>query len=161
MTDITTVNVSIVGDEGVGRRSYITRIATNEFAPIRNSASVVFTNQTEKWKFLLTTKNITPQAAIVMFDLTRMDTLISCKFYIDGLRKKFKHIPIVLVGNKSDLAGFNTDGSDNHFISYIHHIIQSFNCYYYSISTKSNYNYDLPLQYCARILANNHKLTFD
>lgn len=56
-----------------------------------------------RFRFLLPTYCLGSSGAIFLFDLTRPDTLLSLDSWIGIVKEKNGGIPILLVGNKSDL----------------------------------------------------------
>jgi small GTP-binding protein len=49
------------------------------------------------------------QAAMIVFDVTRQETLNSCQSWLDRIRKVVEFCPVILVGNKMDGLGFGDE----------------------------------------------------
>lgn len=152
-----TVKVIVSGDGGVGKTSFLNRLVKDSFDD--NSALTkgvdfysksIFVNGTEfnfiMWDFAGQTQFKTllndfvegSLAAFILFDLTRINTIENLHDWIVTL-KTFRHIPIILIGTKSDLISpFEYQAIDN----YISEIKQEYEniITYIKISSKTGEN---------------------
>ncbi len=152
-----TVKVIVSGDGGVGKTSFLNRLVNDSFDD--NSALTkgvdfysksIFVNETEfnfiMWDFAGQTQFKTllndfvegSLAAFILFDLTRINTIENLHDWIVTL-KTFGHIPIILIGTKSDLISpFEYQAIDN----YISEIKQEYEniITYIKISSKTGEN---------------------
>ena len=142
------IKVALVGDEAVGKTTFITRLITGEFIKEHHH-----TNSPKKYLLKWNTNygRITfivveatesaddIDAYLVMFDLTRKETYESVSNYIETAKNKRDNIPIVVCGNKCD--------GHEVYHGHINTTIQNID-----ISSKSNYNFDKPLLTLASIV---------
>jgi len=117
-----TVKVIVSGDGGVGKTSFLNRLVNDRF--FDNSkltrgvdfySKNIYVNGTEfnfimwdfagqnQFKTLLSDFVEGSLAALILFDLTRINTIENVYDWIITL-ETFGHIPIVLIGTKSDLV---------------------------------------------------------
>ncbi len=148
--------IVFVGDEGVGKTTFITRHMTGEFekryiaTQEKELRSILFyTNKGKigfdildiagQEKFGLSTDRFTrADCAVVMFDLTSLVSYKNAKVWVDLVRKAVPDIPIVLCGNKVDIKNRKVKPSDITMQRDLNLLK------YYDISAKSNYNFEKP-----------------
>ena len=88
-----------------------------------------------------------------MFDLTSRNTYMNVPNWHHDITHVFEDIPIVLCGNKFNIKDRKVKAK--HFTYH-----RKKNLQYYAISTKSNYNFEMPFLHLARKLSGDNKLTF-
>lgn len=152
-----TVKVIVSGDGGVGKTSFLNRLVNDRF--FDNSkltrgvdfySKNIYVNGTEfnfimwdfagqnQFKTLLSDFVEGSLAALILFDLTRINTIENVYDWIITL-ETFGHIPIVLIGTKSDLVNtYEYQAIDN----YISEIKQEYDniISYIKISSKTGDN---------------------
>lgn len=122
-----TFKILMLGSASTGKTTLSERYITGIFNPnIRLTVGVEFYVKTVKvetqdgpkqiklqiwdlggesrFRFLLPTYCLGSSGAFFLFDLTRPDTLLSLDSWIKIVREKNGDLPIILVGNKSDLT---------------------------------------------------------
>jgi len=152
-----TVKVIVSGDGGVGKTSFLNRLVNDRFFDnskltrgIDFYSKNIYVNGTEfnfimwdfagqnQFKTLLNDFVEGSLAALILFDLTRINTIENVYDWIITL-ETFGHIPIVLIGTKSDLVSpFEYQAIDN----YISEIKQEYDniISYIKISSKTGEN---------------------
>ena len=161
-----TFTVVILGDTAVGKSVYLNRLINGDF-----EQRYISTFGTEKKTLTLQSNygNITfeildtagqekfndkamynVQGSILMFDLSSTSNPENVKNYLSRLGNGTE---LVLVGNKSDITL-------NFSQKIVRRMMQDLNCPYYSISAKSNYNFDKPFLHLARKLSGHADLSF-
>lgn len=172
---IRTFKIVVVGDGSVGKTTFIKRHKTGEFEKMYWPTIGVevhhlkfYTNVgpvglniwdcagTENLGGLRDGYYIDADAAIVMFSLTDMKTLGSVPAWIKSLRRVNEKLPLVLTGNKTDRFQDDEDGT-NTFVS---DTVKEHGLHYYSISAKSNYNFEKPFLYLIRQLLGDDSIRF-
>ncbi len=93
---------------------------------------------------------IQANAAIVMYDVTSLNTFKNIDNWITSIKRLCPDIPIVVVGNKVDASGFGA----------LREIVWDKQLQHYYVSSKSNYNYAEPFQYLTRVLIARNDLQF-
>jgi len=118
-----TFKILLIGDASVGKTSFTKRYCYNIFNPSeRLTIGVDFHVKTvelnnkriklqlwdiggeQRFRFLLPTYCLGANAAFLLFDITRSNTLNNISEWITIVRQKGGPIPIMLVGSKLDLA---------------------------------------------------------
>jgi len=164
MTNIPTFKCVLVGDAGVGKTSLIRRHLTGEFVQVydatlnANINPLVFNTTSgpirfcvwdcagqEKFGGLGATYYVQADCAIVMFDLTSRISYNYCRDWIAKVRNICGDIPIILVGNKFDIADRKVMPNDIN-------LHREINALYYDISVKSNYQFEKPFLGLAQML---------
>lgn len=164
--------VILVGDGGVGKTSLCKRHVSGEFQKSyiptlgvqvhamkfsTNCGEVVFnvwdTAGQEKFGGLRDGYYVHAQCCIVMFDVTSRVTYQNVPKWVDDVWRVCPGIPIVLVGNKVDVAERQVKAQQ---ITYH----RKKGIQYYDISVMSNFNFEKPFLYLARTLAGQKDLTF-
>ena len=170
--DIPTFKVTVVGDGGVGKTTFLKRHLTGEFekkyvatigAEVRslkfstNLGSIKLncwdTAGQEKFGGLRDGYYIGSQAAMIMFDVTARITYTSVPLWHKDLVRVCENIPIVLCGNKVDVKDRKVKPKD-----IVYH--RRKNLQYYDVSAKSNYNFEKPFLYVLRRLTGDNNLHF-
>ena len=117
------IKLLLLGDSCVGKSNFIYRFINNEFKGQHLTSSGIELKSTEliinnkklhlqlwdtagqeKYRSVTKTLFSKVQGFIAMFDLTKEETFIDIKAWIELIKEECgNHIPILLVGNKSDL----------------------------------------------------------
>lgn len=114
-------NIAVFGDSGVGKSTYINRILTGNFtryfAPsvgmIRYHYEHLMPNDYRFICNLIDTDGATRpyhvkydglNAAIIMFDVTSLESYYNVETWYNVIRKEHPDIPIMIVGNKVDIS---------------------------------------------------------
>jgi len=151
------VKVIVSGDGGVGKTSFLNRLVNDRFSDnseltrgIDFYSKNIYVNGTEfnfimwdfagqnQFKTLLNDFVEGSLAALILFDLTRINTIENLHDWIVTL-ESFGHIPIILIGTKSDLVSpYECQAIDN----YISEIKQEYDniISYMKISSKTGEN---------------------
>jgi len=114
--------ISLCGDPGVGKTSIALRQAQNSFPPVHQPTlganfliwNTIFNGEEirliiadsgsqERFLPVLPTYFQGSLAAAVVFDITSQESFDKLDFWLENLKKGIGEIPIVLVGNKTDL----------------------------------------------------------
>jgi GTP-binding nuclear protein Ran len=171
MTDYT-FKICLVGDGGVGKTTFVKRHKTGEFEkkyvatlgvevyPLdfsTNHGVVRFniwdTAGQEKFAGLKDGYYIGSEGAILMFDVTNRQSYNNLDSWYEGVTKVCQDVPIVLCGNKVDIAKRQVLPKDISFH-------RKKKIQYYDISAKSNFNFEKPFLYLARQLTGHDDLQF-
>lgn len=154
------INCAIVGDNKVGKTSFIERHVTGEFI-----TQYIHNNKLHSRKLFLESNigkvtfnlyegdiNILPmvQCGFVFFDVTNHESFLNIGKYISSLISRFGNIPIIICGNKVDLT--NKKVSPKEISTWLHNFNKQYNITYFDISAKSNYNFDKPFLYVLRTM---------
>mmetsp|Transcript_23181 Transcript_23181/g.53322 ORF Transcript_23181/g.53322 Transcript_23181/m.53322 type:complete len:208 (-) Transcript_23181:10-633(-) len=162
----------LVGDGGVGKTTLVKRHKTGEFEkkyiptlgvevhPLSfhtNCGKICFnvwdTAGQEKFGGLRDGYYIQGDCGIIMFDVTsRISYKNVPNWYRDIVRVCGK-IPLVLVGNKVDVKERHVKAKNIQFHRKV-------NLQYFDLSARSNYNFEKPFLWLARVLTNQPKLAF-
>ena len=141
------IRVCILGDNSVGKTTFISKFVNGQF-----NNNIVDTQTINNYDNLgcniVITNDVTySDAIILMFDVTNQNSI---NFVLNQLNLLNGFgIPVVLVGNKTDLA----DNKNKWYHNTIQNFIaQNQISVYYDISAKSYYNYDKPLNYIVNLL---------
>ena len=146
----------LIGDGGVGKTTFVTRHATGEFTQVylptkgakvsnldfvTSRGNIRFeiwdTAGQEKFGRLRQCYYVDAHCAIIMFDLTSRQTYANLRKWYRDLKSICSDIPTVLVGNKVDVK----ERKLKHRMITFH---RSRKLQYYSISAKTNYQYEKP-----------------
>ncbi|EDW59571.1 GTP-binding nuclear protein Ran [Drosophila virilis] len=162
----------LVGDGGTGKTTFVKRHMTGEYQkrylatmgvevhPLKFHTSrgpvqfhVWDTAGQEKFGGLREGYYIQAQCAIIFFDVTSRTTYKNVPNWYRDLMRTCGHIPIVLCGNKIDIKDCKVKpkGLDFH---------RKKNIQYFPISAKSNYNFEKPFRWLARVLVGDPRLEF-
>ncbi|CAN1787274.1 GTP-binding nuclear protein Ran-3, partial [Linum perenne] len=163
--DYPSFKLVIVGDGGTGKTTFVKRHLTGEFEkkyeptigvevhPLdftTNRGKIRFycwdTAGQEKFGGLRDGYYIHGHCAIIMFDVTARLTYKNVPTWHRDLCRVCENVPIVLCGNKVDVRNRQVRTKQVTFH-------RKKNLQYYEISAKSNYNFEKPFLYLARILA--------
>ncbi|XP_076885491.1 GTP-binding nuclear protein Ran1A-like [Bidens hawaiensis] len=161
--DFPKFKVLIVGDGGTGKTAFINRHITGDYTttyeptlgveiyPLdfhTNHGTIRFHcwDTGGKVSGLRDGYYIHGQCAIIMFDVTNKKSYKNVPRWYKDLRGICKDIPIVLCGNKVDVADRQVQATDVTFHT-------KKNLQYYEVSAKDNYNLVNPFLYLARKLA--------
>lgn len=172
---MTTVNIMIIGDAGVGKTSYINRLCTGDFEyKYNDTRGITAKNLKVETNIGNITMNLAEfsgqdlyseiydefpiwrdlSACILMFSLTSKQSFRNINKWIRKLERNVRVVPpIILCGAKCDVGGFEC-------ISYVD--LQPYlqkGMKYYEISSKSLYNLEKPLQEIIRKLFKNETVS--
>lgn len=130
-----TLKILLLGDASVGKASFTKRFCYNVFNPSeRLTIGVDFHVKTidlhgkklklqiwdvggeERFRFLLPTYCLGANAAFLLYDVTRSQTLDNISEWINIVHQKSGDIPIMLIGSKSHLKDRNREISREHGI---------------------------------------------
>ena len=165
-----TYKLILVGDGGVGKTAFVTRHLIGEFEkkyiatigvevhPLgfhTNVGQACFniwdTAGQEKFGGLRDGYYVRGECAIVMFDLTNKRTLRNAAKWIRDIRKTCGDIPMVLCGNKTEVADRKVAPDD------VRAFLAGFpGLQYYEISAKTCYHFEKPFLYLTRQLLGEH-----
>lgn len=156
------IKIIVAGEGGVGKTSLIQRYVYNEFADTKMTIGVSFAskdvtigNQPFKlslwdfagetnFRFVLGRFCVGASGAILVFDLTRLVSLYALPEWMELIKKGAGSIPMVLVGNKSDLV---QDGDSQNIKSEIDDLKEDFGIReYFETSAKDDVNVDQVFQ---------------
>lgn len=162
--------IVVIGDSGTGKSTFMNRLLTGKFTstykptlgvdvfPLvleTNYGSVVFdmwdTAGQDRYGGLRSGYALGAHALVGIFNLTSRDTSLSA--LEAQVKDTYSHlkVPMVLCGNKCDIAGHNPIESKS---------VPDIWDEYYDISVKSGYNIREPLLYLARRLTGHDDLVF-
>jgi GTP-binding nuclear protein Ran len=158
--------VVLIGDAGVGKTTFVKRHTSGEFerkylptVGVNVSKLLFYTNigpvvldmwdtaGQEKFGGLRDGYYISAHAAIIMFDVTSKSTYRNVPVWYRDINRIAENIPVVLVGNKVDVAVMNRQVKPKNIIFHRKKGMQ-----YYDLSAKSNYNYEKPILYLIKQL---------
>jgi GTP-binding nuclear protein Ran len=163
---MSTFKVVLLGDGGVGKTTLLKRVLNGEFEkryiatlgvevhPLRffspNKNKNVCLNiwdcaGQEKFGGLRDCYYIQSHALIAMFDLTSFVTFKNLIRWIENYRRMC-NTPIILVGTKCDLGNRKVSEVEINFLK------EKYNCTYFEISSKIDYQCDLPFLELANTL---------
>ena len=167
MADIQTFKCVLVGNATVGKTTLIRRYLTNEFIETYSATHGVEINQLtfntddglirlnvwdcsgqEKYGEFSAAYNAQADCAIVMIDLSSRISFDDCFKWFARVKNSRDNIPIVLVGNKCDVAIRAVVPED----LYMFHEI---NIPYCEISAKTGYQIEKPFLKLIQILMHN------
>jgi len=158
-------NLLIVGNQGVGKTTYINRHITGEFTRDYVHTPGILVKCLSFWtdqgqvtftcydcgEFFDPHARI--HAAIIMFDVTSKSSYNNVgQWYLDVINQHGE-IPIILCGNKVDVKDRVVKSKQITFH-------RKHNLIYCDISAKCNYNFEKPFLTLCRKLMNNTNLTF-
>jgi len=162
----------LVGDGGIGKTSFVNRHITGEFQkkymptmgieihplPIYTThGAMIFTvcDITTSLKHTEIRAGLFKAAhcAIIMFDVTSRITYKALPNYYREIVQCCGQIPMVICGNKVDVKERKIRAKDITFH-------RKKNLQYYDISVRSNYNFEKPFLYLARVLVGDPNLIF-
>lgn len=158
---MSTLNILLLGDAGVGKTTFLTRHSSGKFEAryiptigmemhLLAFHCVVFNilelAGQEKFRGTGPYPDYHPDAIIIMFDVTSNLTWNSAVAHWLRMARSFgSGIPIVLCGNKVDIAGRKVKASTiSQWLGSKGEGIR-----YFDISSKSNYQYEKPFTYIA------------
>jgi len=170
--DVPRFKVVLVGDGGTGKTTFVKRHITGEFEkkyvatlgvevhPLRfctNHGELMFdvwdTAGQEKFGGLRDGYYINGKCAIIMFDVTSRVTYKNVPHWYRDLVRVCEDIPMVLCGNKVDMKDRKVKAKNIVFH-------RKKNIKYYDISAKSNYNFERPFLWLAKVLSQEKDLEF-
>lgn len=161
--------VLIIGGSGVGKTSYVNKLMGNKFTSSYIPTSSVDANDitfhTNLGQVTITVWDIaaslpewdcgiyyvTADAAIIMYDVTSHHSYKTIVDYYQEVIRLCGNIPMVLVGNKSDVSGREIKPTSVN-------IHRRLSIPYYEISAKSGHNYQKPLVSLIRTLLDDDSL---
>ena len=154
------IKICLVGSEGVGKSTFLTRHRTGDFErkyvatagveihsiPFRTNHGRVNFNVwdcagQEYYGRLHEGYYDGVQAIVVFFDVTSRLSYRNAKKWLEEMRTKMPSVLLLLVGNKVDCQ------EERKVYPEYDHLHWEFKCQYYDISVKSNYNVEYPFVY--------------
>jgi GTP-binding nuclear protein Ran len=159
--------LALVGNEGVGKSSFIQRYITGEFFNPSDATgkTLKYQVQNQTTKFIVTFNLIEttpdhygwwdpPDCVILMSDKTTPETLIPLVPLLD------QNIPLIILDNKCDCKdALDNDGlflvPDVDFLAYL----RALEIKYYPFSAKTLYNIIKPFETILKLLLNDDTLT--
>lgn len=167
---MTTINVVLVGDRGVGKSSLILRLNTGDWNPqyrptpvpmeykctFHTTAGVVTINILDypDIKNLPSKEQREINAALIMFDVTSKSSYTNVACYHKAIQQQYGNaLPILLLGNKVDLRDRKVKCKDIK-------IHRELNMSYYDISSRSNYNFEKPFIFAIRAALGDPTILF-
>lgn len=169
MNNQTTFPIFLVGDSKVGKTTFLNRYLTGDFQREHNPTLGIdfrlVTVKTNYGRFVLQVYDCSGateyaelrthlydrlRGAIVMFDVCNSESYRHARDYLSELRTQH-FMPIVLCGNQVDRLDRQVDPSqiDLH---------RKYNCTYYDVSAKSNYNFEKPFLQLLREMTGHEDL---
>jgi GTP-binding nuclear protein Ran len=127
------INLCLLGDQGVGKTSFVTRLATGDFKHDTDYHTFKYGNV----RFNIVDLN-DADCVILMFDVTNQNSYNNLN--IDDIT-----VPVLLVGNKIDHRNRVVLPSQIQFH-------RQHNLKYFELSARSNYNIDKPLSWAVQTL---------
>eukprot|EP01091_Cochliopodium_minus_P018754 TRINITY_DN7687_c0_g1_i1.p1 TRINITY_DN7687_c0_g1~~TRINITY_DN7687_c0_g1_i1.p1 ORF type:complete len:177 (-),score=26.81 TRINITY_DN7687_c0_g1_i1:99-629(-) len=170
--NLSNCKMAILGDSNVGKTSIAIRFVKNEYYPSLDGTigasfltkSVTIGEETAKLQIWDTAgqeryRSLTPMyyrgalAALVVFDVSNLDSFKRCKEWINELKEdpSCKDILIVLVGNKCDIEKRVISKEQAEVFA------NEENIAYFDTSAKDNINIDLAFNHIAEKLINQKK----
>lgn len=168
-----TFKVCLIGDAACGKTTFVKRHMTGEFEKrylatlgVEVTEMPLFTNKgeiilslwdtagQEKFSGLKTGYYTDADLAIFFLDLTNRITYKNIDSWIREFKSVCPNSPIIIVGNKADIKERKVKCSQ------ITTLKNKYDCLYFDISAKSNYNYEKPLLFACRILTKENDLLF-
>lgn len=134
---MTTYKFKIIGDNGVGKTTFITRLKTGAFSQLPVDNQEIDWENGDKIQ-VTTNQNDHSDGVILMFDVHNPDSFDLLEPYFNSDK------PTVLVGNKIDIK--ITGEHENRWYVKKWRQLQNggTNMKFYEISAKSNYNFEKP-----------------
>jgi GTP-binding nuclear protein Ran len=161
----------LIGDGGVGKTTFITRhkegvfLKRYKYTVCVDIQSLNFNTSEgeiifdvwdcagqEKYGGLRDGYYIQADCAIIMFDLTSINSMKSSLEWYRDFHRVCPNTPVVLVGNKYDINDKKITLSDDTKFP------DNPNLTYFNVSTKTGYNIDSPFECLARKLTKNENL---
>lgn len=132
-----TFTFQIVGNYGVGKTTFINRLATGDFKNTDYDEQLInWQNDTKIKTTTMTNDNF--DGAVLMFDIHNPNSFEYIEKYFTSEK------PIVLIGNKCDLE-MNNSYEEKWYVQKWRELQKNkTNMKFYEISAKSNYNIDKP-----------------
>lgn len=167
------LKIILVGDVSVGKTSVIERYINNNFkddytctiqaeqrTKIKNEDSNTLVRMNiwdtagqEKFRSLTRQFYRDCQGAIIVFDITKKKTFDSLQTWIDDIKDySDKDIPIIIVGNKSDLID-EREVSENNINEFLNDKYT-----YFEVSAKYGNNIDLAFNKIKKLIMENRKM---
>jgi GTP-binding nuclear protein Ran len=171
IVDITPVNFKIllVGDSIVGKTAFVQKHIDGDFVATYTPSrtyndielnfnidnrpvcfEVIECGGQQKYNHKWNELSDDIDAAIIMFDITNKKSLESVEWYYNNLRKNNILGPIIIAGNKADCT--TRDVSIEYVIAEYINNYDTNTVKYIDVSAKSNYNYEKPFLYLAKML---------
>lgn len=165
--------IVLLGDAGVGKTTFVKRHLTGEFQKryeptqgcemqklrvTTSSGQVVFdfwdTAGKEEYGGLRDGYYIGAKGAIILFDVSNRESIASVQQWLQAFRKVAGDAPVVVVGNKVDVADRVVRPQEGSALARKHRV------QYYDASAKSRFNLEMPLLWLARRLLQDSQLQF-
>ncbi|KAK5994604.1 GTP-binding nuclear protein Ran [Cladobotryum mycophilum] len=162
----------VVGDPGVGKTTFINSHVSGEsnkrHVPTIGAEVSPLHFSTNYGEIVFTTRDITDpekladgrgnfytgaECAIIMFDVSSSTTYENVSVWYRDVTGACPNIPIILCGNKVDVANRQVKPRDIYF--HRHYAMQ-----YYNVSTRSMFNIEKVFLWLSQILTTKNDLTF-
>ena len=166
MNTLAPFKVVIVGDDKVGKTTFIHRLNTGEFLhkyePTLGVEVTPLTFQTNRGRVMMNVWDcsgqeeywINAQAVIVMFDNTNPLSYEHAREWIAKVKNTLgNNVNIVLVGNKVDRLKRKVKPENIH-------LHQEERCSYFDLSAKSNFNFEKPFLAIVRHVLKDNNVVF-
>nr|QBK87254.1 MAG: Ras family GTPase [Marseillevirus LCMAC201] len=169
---MSTFKIVFIGDEQVGKTTFLNRHLSGEFTlkytpthgvevyPLSFNTNYgvvtfnVWDTAGDESTGLGDNYFINADACVLFFDVTREDTYDSLESHEKNFKRVVGEKPMIICGNKHDEKNHQVGTTDFNF-----HRSRS-NCYSFYVSAKSNYNFEKPFLYLARMLTRHPDLKF-
>ncbi len=155
----TALKIMVAGDGGVGKTTLLRKYVSGTFSPdtymtigiefhVKRTQCNGRSYTLQLWdlggqprfRFMLCSYCLGAGGAMLLFDLTRMNSLDSLSGWItDVLRKQYPTLPILICGTKADVAGERTVSRDDVLAA----AQTLYCCGYVEVSAKTGQNVDL------------------
>ena len=173
------IKIVLLGDMAVGKSSYIMRLNFNKFfnymdstigaafsTKIMNidgkSVKIEFwdTAGQERYKSLVSMYYNNADAALIFYDINKLETLTNAIKLIDTLKSRGPvHIKYILIGNKYDLLDDHSITIDTVKAKLLNSENQNVEHVY--TSTKTNYNVESSINKLIHLINLDHKIPID
>lgn len=163
--------IVLLGDAGVGKTTFVKRHLTGEFQKryeptqgcemqklrVSTSDGLVLlhfwdTAGKEEYGGLRDGYYIGAKGAIILFDVSNRETMANVQHWLQEFRKVAGDVPVVVLGNKVDVADRAVRPQEGSAIARKHRV------QYYDVSAKSRFNLEMPLLWLARKLLQEPQL---
>jgi len=157
------VNCAILGDNGVGKTTYIQRHFTGDFVNNYTTTSNLTTTKLPYYTncgvvdFNIYDGPINQilqlpklDCAMIFFDKTKLSSFENVIYWYQLVIKHFGTIPIIICGNKCDIKNIAVKSKELYNLLHVNY--KHLNLLYFDISAKSNYNFEKPFLFLSKIV---------
>jgi len=147
-----THDLLILGSSGSGKTSFITK-ATSQLLDFPDTIDFNPIDTNDHPHRILAHPGIhTAKAVIVLFDLTNTNTFTQAVAYCNVVKAMYSELPVVLVGNKSDLTTVKRVSIVDVSGQLMTWAEQGVPIMYYNISVKTGHDFEKPLIHLASLM---------